>query len=84
MKRVESFILHSDDYEFMVDLNYVQLGKLFEALMLHARDEDDYVKLRSMDRRTLQLYVLIADQMDKDWEKYRRRVLLENMRKGEG
>ena len=37
-----------------------------------------------MDRRTLQLYVLIADQMDKDWEKYRRRVLLENMRKGEG
>ena len=53
MKRVESFVLHSDDYELLEGLNYEQLGRLFEAIMLHAKEEDDYDLLRKMDRPTL-------------------------------
>lgn len=79
MKRVESFVLHSDDYELLEGLNYEQLGRLFEAIMLHAKEEDDYDLLRKMDRPTLQVFAIFADQMDSDWHKYKRRILLAKM-----
>lgn len=79
MKRVESFVLHSDDYELLNGLNYEQLGRLFEAIMLHAMEADDYELLREMDKATLQVFEVFADQMDRDWAKYRRRMLIEKM-----
>lgn len=79
MKRVETFVLHSDDYELLDNLDYEQLGRLFEAIMLHAKEEDSIDLLLKMDKTTFQVFTLFADQMDNDWHKYRRRIQLERM-----
>ena len=62
----ESFILHTNAWPAIKDLNYEQRGRLFSAIMCYQVGEDP----PEMDAETVMAFKFIASQLDRDREKY--------------
>ena len=62
----ETFIVHTDTWDSLKDLELEQLGALFKALMLNQLGEE----LPSMDKVTKMAYNFMAAQIDRDNERY--------------
>ena len=62
----ETFIVHTDTWGSLKDLELEQLGALFKALMLNQLGEE----LPSMDKVTKMAYNFMAAQIDRDNERY--------------